>query len=45
MPPYDPILAIFAAGGSRCDNLIDPSFDSVGIGAYRDFVTLDFTGP
>jgi hypothetical protein len=45
MPPYDPILAIFDAGGSRCDNLMDQRFDSVGIGVYRDFVTLDFTGP
>jgi hypothetical protein len=45
MPPYDPILAIFAAGGSRCENLMDPRFDSVGIGVYREFVTLDFTGP
>jgi hypothetical protein len=45
MPPYDPILAIFHAGGSRCDNLMDERFTSVGIGVYRDFVTLDFTGP
>ncbi len=45
MPPYDPILAIFAAGGSRCENVMDRRFDSVGIGVYREFVTLDFTGP
>jgi hypothetical protein len=45
MPEYDPILAIFDVGGSRCENLMDASFDSVGIGVYREFVTLDFTGP
>jgi hypothetical protein len=44
MPPYDPILAIIQEGGPRCYNLLDPRFDSVGIGVYRDFITLDFTG-
>lgn len=43
--PFDVLVAIFAAGGPECENLLDRDFDSVGIGVYEDRVTLDFTGP
>jgi len=32
-------------GGTECQTLIDPAFDSVGIGRYEDYLTLDFAGP
>jgi hypothetical protein len=44
MPP-EAFEALFAAGGSECENLVDPRFDSVGIGNFEDIWVLDFTGP
>jgi hypothetical protein len=41
--PCDVLFAIVGAGGSECANLVDSSFDSVGIGVYGGLVTLDFT--
>lgn len=43
--PYEVFTAILTAGGSQCDNLMDPGFVFVGIGVYRDMITLDFSGP
>jgi uncharacterized protein YkwD len=42
--PYEAFRELFSAGGDECENLLDPSFDSVGIGRYDDLWTLDFTG-
>jgi hypothetical protein len=39
------LYELFAAGGSGCRNLVDPDFDSVGIGVFGDRFTLDFAGP
>jgi hypothetical protein len=30
---------------AECANLMEPAFDSVGIGRYGDYLTLDFAGP
>ena len=38
-------LAELSTGGSECKNLVDASFDSVGIGNFGDLWTLDFAGP
>jgi hypothetical protein len=43
--PYAAFQELFSAGGNECENLLDPGFDSVGIGRFGDFWTLDFTGP
>jgi uncharacterized protein YkwD len=48
-PRYEPLQELFEAGGSDCDNLLDPRFDAVGIGFFEGdfgaFWTLDFAGP
>ncbi len=43
--PHEVLTWLFDAGGSDCKNLVDPRFDSVGIGRYGDLWTLDFAGP
>jgi uncharacterized protein YkwD len=43
--PYEVFTGILTEGGSQCDNLMDARFVWVGIGVYRDFITLDFSGP
>ncbi len=42
---YDSLAAVFAGGGSECENLVDSRFDVVGIGVYGGVFTLDFAGP
>jgi uncharacterized protein YkwD len=43
--PLQALDALLSTGGSECQNLLDGGFDSVGIGNYGDFWTLDFAGP
>jgi hypothetical protein len=34
-----------AEGGYDCANLVDPAFNSVGIGRYDDLWTVDLAAP
>lgn len=43
--PYRELDELFRTGGRECRNLVDPNFDSVGIGFFGDRWTLDFAGP
>ena len=43
--PYQVLADLGAEGGDECETLLDPRFDSVGIGQYLDHWTLDFAGP
>jgi uncharacterized protein YkwD len=43
--PYEVLTRLVAAEGADCKNILDPAFDSVGIGRYEDLWTLDFAGP
>jgi uncharacterized protein YkwD len=43
--PFQALDALLSTGGSECQNLVDDRFDSVGIGNFGDFWTLDFAGP
>lgn len=36
---------LYEDGALECENLVDPRFDSVGIGYYDGYWTLDFAGP
>jgi hypothetical protein len=45
MVPYRTLDPVFEMGGSECAHLVDPRFDSVGIGFFGDLWTLDFAGP
>jgi hypothetical protein len=45
MVPYRALEALLAMGGSECAHLVDPRFDSVGIGFLGGLWTLDFAGP
>jgi hypothetical protein len=45
MNPYDVLPMLLSTGGSECENLMDPNFAWVGIGVYRDRITLDFASP
>jgi hypothetical protein len=43
--PFQVLSSLVAEGGGECEILLDPRFDSVGIGRYSDYWTLDFAGP
>ena len=43
--PFEAFDALLAEGGGDCRNLVDPLFDSVGVGHFGDFWTVDLTGP
>jgi uncharacterized protein YkwD len=43
--PFRAVEALLMSGESECENLVDPNFDSVGIGHFEDLWTLDFAGP
>ncbi len=43
--PYEVLESLAAEGGMECEILLDPRFDSVGIGQFSDLWTLDFAGP
>jgi uncharacterized protein YkwD len=43
--PYDVLTALLITGGAECENLMDRRFVWVGIGVYRDRITMDFASP
>lgn len=43
--PFEVLESLRLAGGAECQNLVDPRYDSVGIGRFGDLWTLDFAGP
>jgi hypothetical protein len=42
---YRAVADLLSAGGTECENLVDASFDSVGIGHFEDLWTVDLAGP
>jgi uncharacterized protein YkwD len=42
---FDVLGEVFAAGGAECETMVDPRFDSVGVGYHQGLWTLDFAGP
>jgi uncharacterized protein YkwD len=42
---YRALQQLFTDNGRDCDNLMDPRFETVGVGLYDGLWTLDFAGP
>jgi uncharacterized protein YkwD len=45
MAPYQAFERLLAEGGYDCANLVDPAFNSVGIGRFDDLWTVDLAVP